>query len=147
MDYTIVNAMNYNSEGLEQYAVIYDVACQWRVHFPTRVAESRHMFLPPHLTKLIYAVGKFHLGAHIADCFYKHSLNFIEGTGQVDGEIIETLWSGLNKVSLTARAMTKSHRREVLDDYMRYSNWKKLTGTSMVKLICSILELTVIILQ
>lgn len=126
-----MNAMNYNSEGLEEYEIIYDVACQWGIYFPDRVARSRYMSLPYSLRKLIYAVGKFHLGAHVGDCFFKHSLNFIQGTGQVDGEIIETLWSGLNRISMTARAMTKSHRREVLDNYMRYSNWKKLTGTCM----------------
>ncbi len=129
MDYCIVNAMNYNSEGLEEWQIIYDIACQWGVNFEHRIEESDHLTLPD-FEKLLFAVGKFHLGAHITKCFYKHSLNFIEGTGQVDGEIIETLWSRLNKVSTTAQAMTKSHRREVLDDFMRDSNWKKLTGTS-----------------
>lgn len=129
MDYSIVQAMNYNSIGLEEYSVIYDLVCKWGVHFEGRMAASNTLFLPTFM-KLLKAVGKFHLGAHILSCFYKHSLNFITGTGQVDGEIIETLWSGLNRVSSTARAMTKSHRREVLDDYMRDSNWKKLTYAS-----------------
>jgi hypothetical protein len=34
----------------------------------------------------------------------------------------------LNKVSGSIRAMSKAHRHEVLDDYMRDSNWKKLVG-------------------
>ena len=87
------------------------------------------MSIPP-FEKLITAVGKFHLGSHVDKCFYRHSLNFVEGTGQVDGEIIETLWSGLNPISAMARSMTKAHRREVLDDAMRDWNWKKLTGIS-----------------
>ena len=46
----------------------------------------------------------------------------------IDGEIMETLWSGMNKVSVAARSMTKAHRQETLDDYMRDSNWKKTVG-------------------
>ena len=127
MDYAIVKAMHYNSKGLPEQCIIYDVACQWKINFLDRIEASNALFLPL-FVQLLFTVGKFHLGAHITSCFYKHSLNFIPGMGQVDGEIIETLWSGLNHVSNTARAMTKSHRREVLDDYMRDWNFKKLTG-------------------
>ncbi|KLO06717.1 hypothetical protein SCHPADRAFT_837667 [Schizopora paradoxa] len=127
MDYCISNALSFNSEGLPEAAVIYDLACQWGIHFVDRMKRSTTMSIPP-FERLITAVGKFHLGSHVDKCFYRHSLNFVEGTGQVDGEIIETLWSGLNPISAMARSMTKAHRREVLDDAMRDWNWKKLTG-------------------
>jgi hypothetical protein len=52
----------------------------------------------------------------------------MKGAGQIDGEIMETLWSGMNKVSAAARSMSKAHRQETLDDYMRDSNWKKMVG-------------------
>jgi hypothetical protein len=52
----------------------------------------------------------------------------MKGAGHIDGEIMETLWSGMNKVSGAARSMTKAHRQETLDDYMRDSNWKKTVG-------------------
>jgi hypothetical protein len=74
------------------------------------------------------AVGKFHLGAHIRSCFPKYSLNFIPGSGQIDGEIMETLWSLFNKFAGMARAMTMAHRKDVLNDHMRDVNWKKLAG-------------------
>ena len=64
----------------------------------------------------------------MTDCFPKFSLNFIEGIGQVDGEILETLWSVTNKVAGTTWAMGKSHQSEVLDDNMYDSNWKKWVG-------------------
>ena len=72
------------------------------------------------------AVGKWHLAAHIRECFAKFSLNFIEGSAQVDGEIMETLWSGLDLIAGLTQVMSISHRQEVLDDYMNDSNWKKL---------------------
>ena len=46
----------------------------------------------------------------------------MEGSGHIDGKIMETLWSGMNKVSGSARSMSKAHRQETLDDYMRDSN-------------------------
>ena len=128
MDYSIVQAMNYKSDGLVEQQVIYDIACQWGVNFMDRVEQSPHLSVPEDL-ELTLAVGKFHLGAHVIECFYRHSLNFIEGTGQVDGEIIETLWSRVNRVSPSTRSMSKPHRREVLDDFMRDTNWKKLIGS------------------
>lgn len=61
----------------------------------------------------------------MVNCFAKFSLNFIQGIGQVDGKILETLWSVTNKIAGTTWAMGKLHRSEVLDDDMYDSNWKK----------------------
>jgi hypothetical protein len=119
--------MKYNTEGMEYVLLIYDICCQWCRNFLRRVANSPFLSLPDSM-KIIPAVGKFHLGAHIRSCFPLFSLNFVHGAGQQDGEILETLWSNLNKVSSSIRAMSKAHRHEVLDDYMRDSNWKKLVG-------------------
>jgi hypothetical protein len=72
------------------------------------------------------AIGKFHLAAHILECFLKFTLNFIEGAGQGNGEILETLWSGMDEVAELAQAMLIAHHQEVLDKYMNDSNWRKL---------------------
>jgi len=90
--------------------------------------------------KIISAVGKFHLGAHVRSCFPQFSLNFVLGAGQQDGEILETLWSSLNKVSSSIRAMSKAHHHEVLDDFMRDSNWKKMVGIGEHSKILSVSE-------
>jgi hypothetical protein len=127
MDYSICNALAYKTKPMDSALIIYDVACQWSRHFPERVQGSRFLSLGP-ITKLTSAVGKFHLAAHVPSCFTKFSLNFIQGAGQLDGEILETLWSEFNKVSSSARSMSKAHRAEVYDDHMRDSNWKKLVG-------------------
>lgn len=114
-------------EDISQLIAIYDVSCQYFLNFMRRVKNSEYLDIPAGLT-VVPAVGKWHLGAHVAGCFPKFSLNFIQGVGQVDGEILETLWSITNKVSGTTRAMGKSHRSEVLDDNMYDSNWKKWLG-------------------
>ena len=106
---------------------IYDVACQWSINFSTRVKESPYLEVPKGIC-LVPAVGKWHLGAHVSECFPKYSLNFIDGIGQIDGEILETLWWPIDKVAAITRAMSKAHRQEVLDDNMYDSNWKKWVG-------------------
>ena len=128
IDYSICNALNYNTEGLPHGLVIYDIGCQWWINFLKRVQVNRHHLRIPDIMSIITAVGSFHLSAHIPDCFVLYSLHFILGSGQLDGEIVETLWAEFNKISSSARAMSGAHQREVYDDHMRDSNWKKLVG-------------------
>ena len=105
--------------------IIYDICCQWIIHFRERVSESEFLEVWESL-EITGAIGKWHLAAHIAECFPRFSLNFVEGAGEVDGEILETLWLGLDEVSGLTQAMSIAHHQEVLDEYMNYSNWTKI---------------------
>ncbi|KAJ6556077.1 hypothetical protein B0H19DRAFT_947493 [Mycena capillaripes] len=109
------------------FLLIYDISCQWVIHWIQRFMDGKYLFYRDDLT-LTPAVGKFHLGAHVLECFWEFSLNFMEGSGQVDGEILETLWASLDKVVGSTRSMSRAHRQEVLDEHMNDSNWKKLVG-------------------
>ena len=120
--------MNYNSSGLQEGHIIYDINCQYLVNFTNRLAEVPYFLELDPKMKILGSVGKFHLADHVDSCFSQWTLNFMKGAGHIDGEIMETLWSGMNKVSGAARSMTKAHRQETLDDYMRDSNWKKTVG-------------------
>jgi hypothetical protein len=124
MDYSLCQALAQVHRS-KQVVFIYDICCQWSIHFLERVASSSHLSLREDL-KIVPAIGKFHLGAHIKQCFALFSLNFVHGVGQLDGEILETLWSSLDKVAGHTRVMSKAHRQEVLDNHMNDSNWKKL---------------------
>ena len=128
MDYAICQGLNYQTDRLQLAILLYDVACQWIIHFLQWVKEGPYLCLPDEM-EIIVAVGKFHLNAHVKDCFAKHSPNFIKGIGQVDGEILETLWAIFNLISRSARTGSKSHRHKIYDDHMRDSNWKKLVGS------------------
>jgi hypothetical protein len=128
IDYSICNALNrLCHSGIREALVEYDIVCSWLVNFAKRVSDSDHLTLPEAL-EIIGAVGKFHLGAHVAKCFALFSLNFVHGAGQQDGEILETLWATINKITSSIRFMSKSQQCEILDDLMRDSNWKKLVG-------------------
>ncbi|KAG0697969.1 hypothetical protein DFH29DRAFT_878331 [Suillus ampliporus] len=112
MDYSICNAVKYTPEHIGSTLIIYDVACQWSIHFAERVDQSYHLSLPEG-TEILPAVQPE---------FYDRSRGILMGK----------YWrlSGLlfNKISPTARSMSLAHRKEVLDDHMRDSNWKKLVG-------------------
>ena len=136
IDYAICQALGYNTASLPEALIEYDVACQWSINFAKRLQESSTLQIP-HGLKWIAAVGKFYLGAHQEDCFTKISLNFVQGAGQQDGEILETLWASLNKCSSSIRAMSKAYRQEALDDQICDSNWKKITIMGAVLIIIS----------
>ena len=124
IDYAICEALK-RFPRCQAALIIYDICCQWFKYFRECVSESEWLEMWDRIV-ITPAVGKWHLAAHIRECFAKFSLNFIEGSAQVDGEIMETLWSGLDLIAGLMQVMSISHRQEVLDDYMNDSNWKKL---------------------
>jgi hypothetical protein len=107
--------------------LVYDIVCQWFIHQAKRFDQEALLEVRDDLD-ITPAVGKFHLGAHILECFWRYSLNFIKGAGQLDGEVLETLWAELDKIAGFVRGMSVAHRQEVIDDMMIDSNWKKLIG-------------------
>lgn len=125
MDWSLTQALKHTLGGLKEVLVLYDIACQYFRKFTTRVNDNPFLHIP-HDLKIWHAIGLWHIHGHKALCFPRFSPTFIPGIGWVDGEILETLWSALNLVSGSTRAMTAAHRSEVLDDHMNNNNWKKL---------------------
>ncbi len=126
MDYSLSEAMKYNSDGIKDTLVMYDIMCQYGVHLRDRFSQSAYLDIPPELN-IKEGIGIWHVNGHLPKCYCRFCPLFIDGAGHVDGEIIETLWSSLNEVSGSTRGMTHAHRRELLDDHMNNSNWGKLT--------------------
>jgi hypothetical protein len=127
MDYSVCQALAYNSDGITNVHMFYDIICQYFVHFYDRVKSNPYLSIRPNLT-IDELIGLFHIHGHQDKCFTRHAPNFVPNAGQVDGEILETLWAPLNEVSGSTRGMAKFHRRETLDDHMNDSNWKKLVN-------------------
>ena len=94
-------------------------------------------------TDITGAVGKWHLTAHIPECFPKFSLNFVEGARQVEGEILETLWSRMDEVAGLAQSMSIAHHQETVDENMNDNNWRKIIriGRNLYSM-CYLVELT-----
>ncbi|KAN0138606.1 hypothetical protein V8E53_003594 [Lactarius tabidus] len=114
MDYSLCNALSYNMENIPVALVMYDIMCQYGVHFQERVERSPELSLSTSL-ELRAGIGLFHIHGHQDSCLPRFSPSYIPGAKQVDGEIIEMLWAPLNNIS-----------RSVLDSHMNHSNWKKL---------------------
>jgi len=109
--------------------LIYDIVCQYIIHLLERIGHK----LPIGL-QIDRAIGLFHVHAHKEQCFFRYATSFIPGAGVTAGEILESLWSGLNGISPTTRTATLAHRAEVLDDHACDSNHKKMLG--MTKSLC-----------
>ncbi|KIK11458.1 hypothetical protein PISMIDRAFT_19513 [Pisolithus microcarpus 441] len=90
-----------------------------------RVDSSDLLHLPPSM-RITAGIGMWHVHGHKQECYTWYSLLFIKGSGWVDGEIIETLWSTLNIVSASTRGMTTPHCQELLDFQMNDSNFMKM---------------------
>ena len=112
INYSICQAISYNSNDIRRALITYDVACQWCKNFLAMVDKSLSLFLPDDL-EVVPAVGKFHLSAHKASCFSRFSLMFLKGAGHIDGEILETLWASFNEISPLARSITLAHHQEL----------------------------------
>jgi hypothetical protein len=132
MDYSLSHGIkNSNVGDINSIVVYYDVACQYCINVLKRVEKSGGQLPLPVLKQIIWGIGAFHLSGHIPRCYPRHSAHFIPGAGVVDGEILETLWSVLNKVSPSAQTASLAARTELLDDHMLDSNWKKLLNIGL----------------
>ncbi|KAH8979439.1 hypothetical protein EDB92DRAFT_1806523 [Lactarius akahatsu] len=134
MDYSLCKALSYNMEDIPVALVMYDIMCQYGVHFQEQVERSPELSLSSSL-QLRTGIGLFHIHGHQDSCLPRFSPSYIPGAKQVDGEIIETLWAPLNNISRSIRGMSLAHRQEVLDAHMNHSNWKK-----MVRIVPSLLK-------
>src|ERR1700683_3593361 len=128
MDYAICQALKRFPRNI-QSLIIYAICGQWIIHFRQRVSESEFLELWDSM-EITGAVGKGHLAAHIAQCFSKFTITFLEGAGVGEGEILETLWSGMDEIAGLAQAMSIAHHQEVIDEYMNDSNWLKMLRRS-----------------
>ncbi|KAF8256537.1 hypothetical protein EI94DRAFT_1711089 [Lactarius quietus] len=131
---SLCKALSYNMEDIPVALVMYDIMCQYGVHLSDRVEKSPELSIANSL-ELQTGIGLFHIHGHQDSCLPHFSPSYISGAKQVDGEIIETLWSPLNNISQSIRGMSLAHCQEVLDAHMNHSNWK-----NMVHMVPSILK-------
>ncbi len=125
MDYSLTQAL-HTCAKCKRVCHYYDVNCNFWLHFLKRCADSDFLSVPENM-EFFRGIGLFHVHGHQNECFPRFAPSFITGAGQLDGEIIETLWVQLNEISGSTRHMSRAHRQETLDTHMNDSNWKKLT--------------------
>ncbi|KAJ7774223.1 hypothetical protein DFH07DRAFT_952479 [Mycena maculata] len=107
-------------------AISYDIACQWKLHFPARMsAMPEHMRLDLSRVKLLYGLPVWHAAAHERKCQVQNSLSYIPGVGRTDGEGIERTWSGFNPLAWATKEMTSGARADVFEDKIDHHNFLK----------------------
>ncbi|PPQ76341.1 hypothetical protein CVT24_008129 [Panaeolus cyanescens] len=132
VDYALLRALDTTHvDARQQTTLLYDIACQYMVHIQSRIGDKLQN------RTLDFAIGLFHVHAHKDQCFFRFSPTFIPGLAVVIGEILESLWSVLNEVSIAARTATLAGRAEIIDDHASDSNHKK--ALNMIHFLCNLL--------
>lgn len=132
MDYLFFSVLK--DTPLKCLNISYDIMCQWSRHLWSRMETMpTSMHFRYEDRKINLFIPKFHLPAHIAECQWKFSFNFVKGAARTDGEAPERGWSMLNAAASSTKEMGPGHRRDTLDDLIGDSNWKKFIrfGTYM----------------
>jgi len=127
MDYSLYWALRYRMARIRRVIFFYDLMCQYWRNLMLRFRGNPFLSWPEGL-EMVWAISLFHVHGHVDQCYAWFAPTFIPGAGQVDGEILETLWSVLNISSPVTRRQTAANRQETLDDHMNDSNWKKIIG-------------------
>ncbi|THV00652.1 hypothetical protein K435DRAFT_610461, partial [Dendrothele bispora CBS 962.96] len=121
-----MNIENGEQAKIDTLALIYDAMCHFAVNLPSRLKQSLLKQPDDCRLKILTMIGKWHLGGHQEKCWSQYTLELLLGAGRLDGEILESLWSSLNRSKKSVRALSAAHRQELLDDLMQDSNFKKL---------------------
>ncbi|KDQ49013.1 hypothetical protein JAAARDRAFT_144073, partial [Jaapia argillacea MUCL 33604] len=129
MDYILAQALKLTKvPGVCPTLVLYDIICQYGVYVEQRFSKLPQWLDIGGALDILKGIGLFHVHGHQDSCSPRYSPNYIIGAGQVDGEIIETLWASLNLIAVSCRGMGAGHRTETLDFHMMDSNWRKCLG-------------------
>jgi hypothetical protein len=128
MDYALCQAIKSTHIGeMMRVLMYYDVNCQYIKNLYRRLKRNPHLDIDPKI-ELTAGIGLLHVTEHKAECGPRFSPTFIKGAGLVAGEIIESLWSGLNGCAHSTRTASAANRAEILDDHMNDNNWMKLVN-------------------
>ncbi|KAL4063938.1 hypothetical protein V8B97DRAFT_2026252 [Scleroderma yunnanense] len=109
MDYALIHAVQYQMQPTQQVIHFYDINCQYGQNLH-RWIDTNPLISILQVIHIQPGIGIWHVHGHCTECFTRYTLNFIPRVGNVDGEIMETLWSSLNIVSpSTCKMMNDSN--------------------------------------
>ena len=130
VDFALLQAVRMTSIDPDQGVMIMcNISCQHCIHLFDRIGDKLLMGL-----MVDQAIGLFHVHAHKEQCFFGYAPCFTPGSAVNAGEILESIWSGLNGISPTTQTATLAHHAKVLNDHASDSNHKKMLG--MVRNLC-----------
>lgn len=112
--------------GLLLLIISYDIMCQWLVNFWRRMHDLPE-YLRPNLgpENVQGKIPKFHFDAHDRKNHAQYSFNYTKGAGTTEGEGIERNWGVVKPGVGQTVEMGPGARKDVLDDFFGYSNYRK----------------------
>ncbi|KAF8430663.1 hypothetical protein L210DRAFT_3651593 [Boletus edulis BED1] len=126
MDYLLFSTL-HKFAPLRVFKISYDIACQWHKNLWTRMAHVPEEWHVDYDAKdITFIVPKFHLPAHIAECQWLFSFNFIQGVGRTDGKAPKRRWTNINPAASSTKEMGPGSQHDTIDDHFRDWNWKKV---------------------
>lgn len=134
MDYIFLSAIS----GVAILTILasYDIACQWLIHFWARVITIPARLQPTIAPNSLKAkIPKFHFDAHGKKNHAQYSFSYTRGAGRSDGEGIERCWSSLKGGAAQTTEMGPGARRDTLDDFCGWSNWRKMVDIGMCNVV------------
>ncbi|KAF7331973.1 CxC2 domain-containing protein [Mycena kentingensis (nom. inval.)] len=132
MDYILASLLRHIHARLRKI-FSYDISCQWSL-----ALKERLLLLPPLVRLNIvlslcrFVVPKMHINAHIIICRLLFDLRLVPGSGQLDGEGIERLWSSIAGLAASSKLSGHGARADLLDDHWAFWNWIKLVGLAQL---------------
>ncbi|TFY79090.1 hypothetical protein EWM64_g4926 [Hericium alpestre] len=107
----------------------YDLACQWEKKFWPRIGDfPSDMQQSLAQADVIFLVLEFHLQAHEESCHSKYSSRRTVGMDRSELEGPERNWAWLNGAAASTKEMGPGSRRDTLDDFCGFSNWRRVVG-------------------
>ncbi|KAI0258536.1 hypothetical protein BC834DRAFT_835365 [Gloeopeniophorella convolvens] len=107
--------------GIKRVLILYDIMCHYGVHLVKCVTDSELLPIIEEL-EILMGIGLFHVHEHKDTCLCCFLSSYIIGARLTDGEMVEWLWSMLNKISWSTHSMSLPYHQEVLNSHMNYSN-------------------------
>ncbi|KIY60941.1 hypothetical protein CYLTODRAFT_460278 [Cylindrobasidium torrendii FP15055 ss-10] len=118
-------------ERLRDVFVTYDIGCQWRIN----LLGPRYGDVPEELAykeedrpTINVALPVFHSSCHEESCGSAESCRHKVGAAMTDGEGVERVWAGFNKLAPATKEMHQDVRYDALEDAIDYYNWRKNLG-------------------
>ncbi|KAF7351692.1 CxC2 domain-containing protein [Mycena sanguinolenta] len=124
MDYILLSAVL--GVTAMYLAISYDIACQWQINLPMRMAAMpEHLLLDLLAVTVMFALPVWHAAAHERECQAQNSLSYLPGVGRTDGEGIERTWSHLNPLGWATKEMNVGARHDAIEDKVDHLNFEK----------------------
>ncbi|KAG1859084.1 hypothetical protein C8R48DRAFT_748627 [Suillus tomentosus] len=76
MNYTLYQALGYNTDGIDQALTFYDINCQYNKHLSKWIEDSPYLDLPWGM-EIIPGIGLWHVHGHQDKCYVRYASNFI----------------------------------------------------------------------